>query len=174
MIRRKSGFWKQYEDLALSVLSYGQACDFCAWFITNRCLPRIIIEEGSDRVVLVDSLILRYETLGNYETCTNLLPFKNGFYIPENVCNIRMENYIYNTLAVLNYNINIEECSEVFCEYGLLAFNPWITSAGDIDFVELADLVFEYLQQKGDLDRKRIYIEKEKSNFKFSGSWEFT
>ena len=172
MIRRKSGFWKQYEDLALSVIGYGQACDFCAWFIINKCLPRTNTEQESDRVVLVDILIIQYETMGNYETCANLVPFKNGFYIPENICNLRMENYIFNCLAVLNYNNNIEKCSEVFYEFGLLAFNPWIPCAGDIDFVELADQVFEYLQQKGELDRSEFILKKKSQilNFRDHGS----
>ena len=69
-----------------------------------------------------------------------------------------MEDYVFNALAVLNYDSNIEECSEVFCEYGLLAFNPWIPSAGDIDYVEVADRVLEYLKRKGAVEECEIIL----------------
>ena len=153
MSRRKSGFWKQYEETALMIVGYGQACDFCAWFIIHLCLPSMTThEEESDRIALVEILIRRYEAVENYEACSKLLSYKNGFDISEIVCKIGMEDYVFNALAVLNYHANIEECSEVFREYGLLAFNPWIPSAGDIDYIEVADRVLEYLKMNGEIE----------------------
>ena len=153
MSRRKSGFWKQYEDTALMVVGYGQACDFCAWFIIHLCLPSMTTPEKKfDRVALVDILLRRYEAVENYEACSKLLPYKNGFDITQIVCKIGLGDYVFNALAVLNYDSNIQECSEVFCEYGLLAFNPWIPSAGDIDYIEVADRVLEYLKMNGEIE----------------------
>ena len=161
MSRRKSGFWKQYEDFALMVVGYGQACDFCAWFIINRCNPAAMPHKPeSDRVALVDILIRRYESVENYEVCAKLFPYKNGFDIPDKVCKIRMEDYIFNALAVLNYYTNIEECAEVMREYGLLAFNPWIPNADDINYIVVADRVLEYLQRKGELDLCKYILKK--------------
>ena len=62
--RRTDEFWGRYEDTALMVVGYGQACDFCAWFIIHLCLPSMTtFEEKSDRVALVDILIRRYEAV---------------------------------------------------------------------------------------------------------------
>ena len=86
------------------VVGYGQACDFCAQFIIHLCLPSITTpEEKSDRVTLVDILLRRYESVENYEACSKLLPYKNGFDITKIVCKIGMEDYVFNALAVLNY-----------------------------------------------------------------------
>src|SRR4051812_11285812 len=117
--RRTNEFWVRYEDIALMVVGYDQACDFCAWFIINRCQPRTTTtESGTDRVARVEILLSRYESVENYEACAKLFQHKNGFDIPDIVCIIRIKDYIFNALAVLYYNVNIEECSEVFCEYG--------------------------------------------------------
>ena len=161
MSRRKSGFWKQYEDIALMVVGYGQACDYCAWFINQLCLPSMTTHEAkSDRINLVDILLRRYESVEDYKACSKLLPYKNGFDITEIVCKIGMEDYVFNALAVLNYHANIGECSEVFREYGLLAFNPWIPSAGDIDYIEVADRVLEYLKMNGEIELCERILEK--------------
>ena len=86
----------------------------------------------------------------NYELCSKLFLFKNGFDIPDSTCDIGMERYIINALAVFNYHVNLEECVEVFLDFGLLAFNPGIPSVNDIDFIDVANRVIEYLQQKED------------------------
>jgi hypothetical protein len=74
---------------------------------------------------------------------------------------------LFNALAVLNYDANIEECSEVFCEYGLLAFNPWIPSAGDIDYIEVADRVLEYLRAKGAIEEGEIILQERAKVLKY-------
>ena len=151
--RTKSEYRIRYEEFATLVLGYDKACDFCTNFIIHSCIPRTTISEReTDRTVLVNILLKRQEAKENYNLCSKLFLYKNGFDIPERACEISMERYIFNALAVLNYPVNIEECIEVFIDFGLLAFNPWIPSANDIDFIDLADRVIEYLQQKGELD----------------------
>ena len=149
--RTKSEYRIRYEEFAILVLGYDKACNFCTNFIIHRCIPRTTISEHeTDRTVLVNILLKRQEALENYELCSKLFLFKNGFDIPDRTCDIGMERYIINALAVLNYHVNLEECVEVFLDFGLLAFNPWIPSVNDIDFIDVANRVIEYLQQKED------------------------
>ena len=160
MARKKSEYRIKYEERVTLVLGYDKACDFCTWFIIHICLPRTtLLVHETDRSVLVDILLKRHEAEENYELCSKLFLFKNGFDIPDSTCDIGMERYIINALAVLNYHVNLEECVEVFLDFGLLAFNPWLPSVNDIDFIDVADCVIEYLRGKGEVELSE-YISK--------------
>ena len=172
MGRKKSEYRIKYEEFAILVLGYDKACDYCTYFIVHRCLPCITTtEHETDRTVLVNILLKRQEALENYELCSKLFLYKNGFDIPQKACDISMERYIYNALAVLNYHVNIEECVEVFLDFGLLAFNPWIPSANDIDFIDVADRVIGYLEQRGELEVRNYILEKRRQilNYRKTG-----
>ena len=171
--RTKSEYRIRYEEFAILVLGYDKACNFCTNFIIHRCIPRTTISESeTDRTVLVNTLLKRQEAMENYKLCSKLVLYKNGFDIPERACEISMERYIFNALAVLNYHVNIEECVEVFLDFGLLAFNPWIPSANDIDFIDLADRVIEYLHLNGQGDVCEYILKKRKQvlNYRDHGS----
>jgi len=65
-----------------------------------------------------------------------------------------------NTLAVLNQDVHIEECVYYFVEMGLLALNPLIPSAGDIDFIEVADRLIEQLKLHGRAEENEYILKK--------------
>lgn len=159
--RTKGEYRIRYEEFAILVLGYDKACDFCTNFIIHRCVPRTVISDSeTDRTVLVNILLKKEEAKENYQLCSKLFLYKNGFDIPERACEISMERYIFNALAVLNYSFKIEECVEVFIDFGLLAFNPWIPSANDIDFIDVADRVIEHLKMKGEIELCNFILKK--------------
>lgn len=157
-----------YENLTLQVIGYERSCVFCAWFILKKCVPRkpdTVIE--TDRTVLVNILLRRYEALENYEFCSLLLPFKNGYDISDDVSDMEMDDYVFNLIAVLNYNINIEQCAEIFWEWGLIALSPFKPMKDDIDYIILADRVLDYLSSQGRLEEFENLSEKRKQIMKY-------
>ena len=168
MGKGKTEFRLMYENLTLQVIGYERACVFCAWFILKKCVPRstdTVIE--TDRTVLVDILLRRYETVENYEFCSLLLPFKNGYDISGDVTDFEMEDYLFNLLAVLNYEVNIEQCAEIFWEWGLIALSPFKPTKYDIDYIILADRVLDYLRRHGRLEEFENLLKKRKQIMKY-------
>lgn len=135
MGKRNSEFWDRYEELSLQVAGYGQAFEFCTWFVINNCRPlKAATERLTRKAQLVDILLSLCEAKENYEDCARLLPFRSGFDISkEAVTETDIDDYFFNSNFVLFYDDNLEECAEVMWEFGLLSLYPWKPKADDID-----------------------------------------